>query len=162
MDADGKHRRRIAALSGCGVFPVWSSRGIIAMECDDGGIWTISASGKGQRRHGPSDGGTTNDLAWSPDGTKLAFTHGDGDWEVFVMNADGTGLTNLTDNKGINDGSPSWSADGKAIAFVSDRDEKRKQIFVMRADGSRQTQLTDDRRGPRDGIGGPDWSPAAG
>jgi Tol biopolymer transport system component len=165
MNADGTQKRRLAATKpDYMVTPSWSARGVIAFASDDGGIWTVSASGSGLRRLGPTDGRNTAGLAWSPDGTKLAFTHGDGDYEVFVMNADGSGLENLTDNEKVSDGSPTWSPDGDAIAFVSDRVDKLNQVFVMRADGSDQTQLTDDRRGSSrwNDIYGPVWSPVAG
>ena len=58
----------------------------------------------------------------------------DGDWEVFVMNADGTEVRQLTDNDDW-DGVPAWSPDGKRIAFASDRDGDL-EIFVMNADGT--------------------------
>ena len=74
------------------------------------------------------------------------------------MNADGTGLANLTNNEKIQDEWPSWSPDGQAITFVSDRDGGLDQIFAMRVDGSGQTQLTDDQRGS---ACCPVWSPAS-
>ena len=158
MSADGTDKRRVAAETpDYNETPVWSSRGVIAFIGGDGGIWTVSASGKGLRRLGPADDGDTRGLAWSPDGTKLAFGHGDGDYEVFVMNADGTGFANLTNNEKFQDEWPSWSPDGQAIAFVSNRDAGVDQIFAMRVDGSGQTQLTDDQGG---GACCPVWSPA--
>src|SRR5205809_826292 len=49
--------------------------------------------------------------AWSPDGTKIAFsTSRDGNLEIYVMNADGTGLVNLTNNAAV-DLNPAWSPD---------------------------------------------------
>ena len=52
---------------------------------------------------------------------KIAFTSSrTGNGEIFVMNSDGTSQTNLTNGPG-GDGQPSWSADGRQIAFVSDR-----------------------------------------
>ncbi len=72
---------------------------------------------------------------------KIAFrSDQDGDREIFVMNADGSGQTNLT-NDAASDQAPSWSPNGKLIAFDSNRDGDF-EIFVMNADGSGQTQLT--------------------
>ena len=55
------------------------------------------------------------------------------------MNADGSGKRNLTRNP-AQDGSPSWSPDGRRIAFVSNRDG-RLEAHVMNADGSGQRSL---------------------
>src|SRR5262249_32814747 len=55
--------------------------------------------------------------------------------EVFVANSDGSNLRNLTNNPFF-DGWPTWSPDGKRIAFASNRRGHGYQIFVMEADGS--------------------------
>ena len=55
------------------------------------------------------------------------------------MNADGSGKRNLTRNP-AQDGSPSWSPDGRRIAFVSNRNG-RPEAHVMKADGSGQRSL---------------------
>ena len=57
----------------------------------------------------------------------------DGDWEVYVMNADGSGVTRLTDNE-ADDTGPRWSPNGRRIAFSSNRDGDW-DIYVMNADG---------------------------
>ena len=58
------------------------------------------------------------------------------------MNADGTNLTQLTNNTS-RDIPPSWSPDGKRVAFVSDRDGN-DEIYVMNADGTNVTRLTNN------------------
>jgi len=79
--------------------------------------------------------------SWSPDGTKIAFcSTKDGNAEIYVMNADGTGAIRLTNNPAWED-SPSWSPDGTRIAFDSSRDGNT-EIYVMNADGTGQTRLT--------------------
>jgi uncharacterized repeat protein (TIGR01451 family) len=90
--------------------------------------------------------------AWSPDGTRIAFSR-DGA-NVFVMNADGTGQTNLTGGVGTINAQPNWSPDGTRIAFSSDR-AGTLDIFVMNANGSAPTQVTTDPASDDQ----PAWSP---
>ena len=82
--------------------------------------------------------------AWSPDGKKIAFdSDRDGNWEIYVMNADGSNPINLTNNNGV-DWYSTWSPDGRKIAFSSNRDGNF-QIFVMNADGSNPIRLTKNK-----------------
>lgn len=73
--------------------------------------------------------------------------------EVYVMNLDGTGQTNLTNNLTENDFNATWSPDGAQIAFIAATATTRR-IFVMEADGS-------GRSGPLGAPAAvqPDWSP---
>ena len=69
------------------------------------------------------------------------------------MNADGSGLTNLTNNAAL-DAYSAWSPDGAKIAFSSNRDGN-DEIYVMNADGSGLTNLTNDSAVDY----APTWSP---
>ena len=85
---------------------------------------------------------------------KIAFqTNRDGNYEVYSMNPDGSGQTNLTNNASV-DGNPTWSPDGTKIAFASDRDGNY-EVYVMNADGSGQTRLTNNASFDYE----PTWSP---
>lgn len=80
--------------------------------------------------------------AWSPDGKLIAFNAREaGREEIFVMDADGSNVRQLTENAG-NNYYPSWSPDSKQIAFASNRNGSF-QVFVMQADGANVRPLTD-------------------
>jgi len=84
---------------------------------------------------------------------RIAFSSDrDGDWEIYVMNADGSGQINLT-NEPSTDWFAACSPDGTRIAFPSERDGDW-EIYVMNADGSGVTRCTEE---PVD-DGGPEWS----
>ena len=85
---------------------------------------------------------------------RIAFhSDRDGNQEIYVMDADGSNQTRLTNN-GAEDSEPVWSPNGSKIAFMSDRDGNF-EIYVMNADGSNQTRLTNDHGQEKL----PRWSP---
>jgi hypothetical protein len=103
-----------------------------------GGLSTINADGSGLTLLS-TDSLFDGEPAWSPDGTRIAWVHGD---DIAVMNADGTSQVNLTNGIGRN-ASPAWSPDGSRLAFTSNRDSELPQLFTMRSDGSDVTRVTD-------------------
>ncbi len=86
---------------------------------DDLVILDVKKGGEFRRIPIPLNGLTTP--AWSPDGRQLVFTgYDDGLSDLFVVNADGSDLHRLTNDKNA-DLQPAWSPDGKTIAFATDR-----------------------------------------
>ena len=104
--------------------------------------------------------------SWSPNGKRIVFMsardghggHGPSIYEIYVMDADGDNLQKLT-NHPSDDRHPSWSPDGKRIAFESDRaaegNPHRIDIYVMDADGRNLQRLTNNLTEDQY----PSWSP---
>jgi WD40 repeat protein len=92
--------------------------------------------------------------AASPAGGRIVFTsERDGNYEIYSMNADGSGLTRLT-NSSVFEDTPSWSPDGTKIAFASVT-PGGSHIYLLDLSTGATTQLTNDSA--RDNE--PDWSP---
>lgn len=90
--------------------------------------------------------------ALSPDGRKIAFmSRRDGNWEIYVVNIDGSGVQRLTDHP-AEDGLPTWSPDGKLLAFVSSRDEGWA-VWAISADGGSPRRLFSMEGSPDGFIG---------
>ena len=155
INADGTNRTKLLDNGQC---PVWSPDGTkIAFIRNptgnyepalspDGHIWIMDADGTNQIDLTNGSGWDRNP-AWSPDGTKIAFST---TTEIWVMNADGTDRKKLSDI-----GQyfwPAWSPDGTKIAFKS---ASNGDICVMNADGSGQKNLTNSPAWEDN----PGWSP---
>jgi Tol biopolymer transport system component len=99
--------------------------------------------------------------AWSPDGTRIAFERQfvPSEADVFVMNADGSNVRQLTTGLAF-DGEPTWSPDGGRIAFSSSR-VGGLEVFIMNADGTNPKQLTSCAAVSR-ACSAPSWSPIPG
>ncbi|MGQ9628371.1 MAG: FHA domain-containing protein [Anaerolineae bacterium] len=84
----------------------------------------------------PLTDGVNDSMAdWAPDGSEIAFSSDrDGNWEIYTVRPDGSGLTKLTDDPG-HDVHPAWLPDSKGIVFLSTRDGAWG-IWLMDADGN--------------------------
>ena len=143
----------------------WSPDGSKIAIGDLEGIWTVPADGTGGSTPLVTGPGINGSPSWSPDGRRLAFTSDrDGNSEIYVMNADGTGQTRLTDNT-LDDGSPVWSPEGNRIAFNRRECNASRcvaNILTMDADGANEVQLTTNGLDAGAFEGGPDWQPIPG
>lgn len=83
---------------------------------------------------------------------QIAF---DMDGDIYLMDPDGTDVTNLTQTDQVSESFPSWSPDGHRIAFVACRECTTSDIYVMNADGTGVRRITVDTA--LDGA--PAWSP---
>jgi|CXWL01.1.fsa_nt_gi Tol biopolymer transport system component len=97
------------------------------------------------------------DPVWSPDGQHIAFVSTrDGDYEIYIMKADGTNQTRLTNNV-TGEGQLVWSPDGQKIAFICvfDPAPGNREICLVDADGKNYMRLTNDAAYDIS----PSWSP---
>ena len=134
----------------------WSQNGAkLAFIGTGRAIYVVNADGTGLAKL-PNTPANINDLTWSPDGSKFAFSNNS---DVFVMNADGTGLTNLTHAPIMVQGElgscflPRWSPDGARLLF-SGESTNFKNVFVINADGSGMAPLITLHQSTQ-----PAWSP---
>jgi|GEM_PF-4576077 len=138
--------------------PRFSADGTQIAFIKDNNVWKMNANGTNEVQL--TGLGTPTNLdsfvgGWSPTGSKIVFQRfnpaaggNPANFEVFTINADGTGLTNVSDNPGSatvgsSDSQPSFSPDGTRIAFQSNR-RGNPDIWVMNADGSGARPLTAD------------------
>jgi Tol biopolymer transport system component len=178
MNADGSGQHQ---LTSSGLDPVFSPSGAQLAYGGDG-IRVSNANGSGSRRlvanrsqRSVSGGVVTNYVEynrepnWSPDGRRIVFTRESHTTkfactpscsesrsdaaDVFVMNADGSGLRQLTSAPGIDEEDPQFSPDGRSIVYYHLRhgdDDFLGQIWVMRADGSAKHKIANGAN--------PEWS----
>jgi WD40-like Beta Propeller Repeat len=115
----------------------WGDRGGLAYS-----TWIQCCSGGSIRTAFPERTVATGDVDspfWAPGSNQILFRRGS---EIAVVNADGTGLHDLTSNT-ASDYPAGWSSDGQKILFQSNRDGN-SEIYVMNPDGSSQVNLTNN------------------
>jgi TolB protein len=158
-DYDGANQRRVTVNRNLNITPSWSPDAeAIAYTSYASGFPDIRISfiRKGLLQM-PARGNDTahNWLpAYSPDGRRIAFSSNrDGNFEIYVMNTDGSNVRRLTRHTGI-DTTPTWSPSGTHVAFISERDGG-KNIWRVDASGLEPpVKLTNESDVDR-----PTWSP---
>jgi Tol biopolymer transport system component len=167
MNSDGSHQTNVSRDPSDDWGPAWSPDGRwIAFSSTREGlpqIFVMRADGSDTHRLNEIEGEYPE---WSPDGSRIAFmsqepgAHGnDPNYNVYVMHADGSGVTRLTDYPG-EDGWVDWSPDGTKIVFTTSHDDQGQSgdigpywdLYVMNSDGSAKTRIT------RLFAGFPSWS----
>ena len=146
IDANGAHRRNLTRSPTNEWSPSWSPDGkLIAFYSRQ--LYVMRSDGSGAR---PITNVEGEYPAWSPDGQQIAFMSSqpnargaDPNYDIFVVNRDGTALRQLTSWPG-EDGWPAWSPDGKRIVFTTTHGtvSERYDLWIMLADGSRKHRLT--------------------
>jgi TolB protein len=150
MDADGGNAVQLTTDSAPEIRPSWSPDGSTIVFEAGAKIVTISATdGSGRTVIGSGDA-----PSYSPNGNKIVYArYRSGYSDIFAMNADGTGVTNLTKTDTVSEFLPDWSPDGRSIVFQ--RSKGDHDLWTMRPDGSKQYLIT--RNSAFDGY--PSFSP---
>ncbi len=163
VDSDGAGARPVTPR---GMSPSWHPSGrYIAyhvIDVDRHRLVVTDVVTNAQRSLTNEKGALDNSPAISPDGRSVVFSRSveatASSTDLFVMPFDGGRPTRISVARGSINGAPSWSIDGRRVAFNSDR-SGRSEIYVADADGTNATLLSADAFGERGLRTDPSWSP---
>ena len=167
MDLNTGSDTNVSRTKGADSGPTWSPDGSkILFGSDRSGnsdIYTMNERGQAVINLTNTPNQDEFGFSWSPDGSKIAFyvlerKSNKKYIDLYIMNSDGTGRKNLTNNQSAKrnlfvpyyEGAPpifygtSWSPDGERIAFSSKRNSKKFQIFTIHQNGGNLKQLTNN------------------
>ena len=114
-----------------------------------GHLWVVNVKSEGAKQITEGNDWNDSDAQWSPDGTRIAFVsnrtgkefEGNRNTDVWVILADGTSLTKISDHEEADSG-PRWSPDGRNIAFTGElHDRDHPKIWLAPAVGEKPSVL---------------------
>lgn len=148
INSDGSGLTRLTDREDLTLGPVWSpdrTRFAYLAGTDQGqtnNLYVLNVA-ELQPIRPPATGNNLTDLVWSPDGSRLAYiAETSSSRDLYLINADGSGLTQLTRNAGFNE-EPIWLFDGERLFFQSAaRPGELRDIYTVKADGSELINLT--------------------
>jgi hypothetical protein len=121
-------------------------------------LYTINSDGSGFTKVFDNLSGISSP-SWSPDGSQIAFfatARENNHFDIFLINADGSGLVNLTKTGDVEEMYPAWSPDSLQLAFMSSSiSGPGSELMVMDRDGTNRVQLTENGAWQSS----PSWSP---
>jgi Tol biopolymer transport system component len=165
VNTDGSGRRNLTRSPSNDWGPDWSPDGRLIAFSSNVQLYVMRPDGTHRRRMADIE---AEYPSWSPDGRRIAFMSAqpdargsDPNYDVFVVNRDGSGLKQLTDWPG-EDGWPAWSPNGKWIAFSTTHDAEGRyfgggpyrDVYIMRPNGTGKRRIVDGLIGAV-----PVWSP---
>ena len=151
INANGTGATQLTSTGGTKANPAWSPVGnkIAFVHNSDICVYDFTTN---TTQNLTAGNGTNVMPCWSPSGNQIVFAsdRAAGNWDIWVMNADGTGVIQLTNNPQVEQ-HPVWSPNGQKIAF-----ERGSDVWVMDANGASPLNLTNGV-GAFNGL--PTWSP---
>jgi len=155
VNIEGRGELSISTLNFSGQFHetsfLLSPNGAKLAYHDRNKLWIANADGTQMAKISDEFDGTPENLAWSSDGTKLAFvkTPTGVSPELWVVNADGTGAMALAKGEGEHFEFPTWSPDGRTVAFIrrptGSSTAELSEIYLASVDGSELRRVTNNK-----------------
>ena len=148
MNANGSGAQQVTHDNGTNNdYPTWSPDSqqiaFVSNESGKSDIWTVNVGGGTAHQLTTNSNADAQSPAWSPDGRQIAYstnsTHPIGNYEIYLMNTDGTHMQRLTTSDGDSD-SPAWSPNGQQIAYVTTQNGEAN-INLITVDSSSATNL---------------------
>jgi TolB protein len=145
-DFDGAYPKTLLSSAYPIASPVWSPDHtqlayVLYQQSGQAALYVMNVQSKTTKKILSAQGGLISSPAWSPSGSQLAVVLAKGGSpQIYLMNADGSNLQQLTSGFAINT-NPSWAPDAESIVFTSNRNGS-PQLYSIQLDNNKITQLT--------------------